>query len=402
MIGSLAYFANLPILGSLGPSVDWELTYTNILRVMFLGTVALATWRFGVRGGLFAYLATMLIALPFAIEATEEVWRPHYLLELGIWVAIGGVFIWLIGREKMGRSLLEQSAEELERRAQKLSREITERKRAEAALRELDQMKSQFISNVSHELRTPLHSIMGFTKLILEGKVASPKDQREFLIIIDQQSKRLGKLIGELLDVSRLESGRFETQKQRLAIGEPIHAVIDELHNLASENGIVISAIIPVTLPKVEIDRERMMQVMTNLLGNAIKFSPSGGSITVKAQVKDSELLVQVGDNGTGIPKEVIPHVFEKFYRAKDSISVGGTGLGLYITKQIIEAHGGRIWVKSKPNKGATFYFTIPKPAEKKTKRIGEILVEEGIISPKDLEKVLNKQAGLEVEPSGD
>jgi signal transduction histidine kinase len=144
-----------------------------------------------------------------------------------------------------------------------------------------------------------------------------------------------------------------------------------------------------------------MMQVMTNLLGNAIKYSPSGGSITVKAQVKDSELLVQVGDHGTGIPKKAIPHVFEKFYRAKDSMAVGGTGLGLYITKQIIEAHGGRIWVESKPNKGATFYFTIPKPTRKKTKRIGEILVEDGFISPKDLEKVLNKQAGLEVEPSG-
>jgi hypothetical protein len=130
MIGGLAYAANLPTLGSLGPSVDWELTYANVLRVMFLATVAMATWKFGVRGGLIAYLSIMLIALPFAIEDTKEVWRPHYLLELGIWAAIGGIFIWLIGRQKMGRRLLEQSAEELERRAQKLSREITERKRA--------------------------------------------------------------------------------------------------------------------------------------------------------------------------------------------------------------------------------------------------------------------------------
>ncbi len=397
-IAGLAYSANLPTIGSLAPSADWELTYTNVIRLLFLASVAMATWRFGTKGGVVTYLTIVIIGIPYMIEATKGVWRPHFLLELGIIAATGVGFVWLIGRQKEGSRLLEQSAEELRQRAHRLNREIKERKRAEAALRELDQMKSQFISSVSHELRTPLHSIIGFTKLMLQGKVAAPKDQREFLVIINKQSEHLGKLIDDLLDVSRLESGRFETRKQRLTIKEPIHDVIDELHSLANEKGIVISENMPATLPEVEIDRERVMQVMTNLLGNAIKFSSNDGSILVKAEVRDSELLVQVSDHGIGIPKEAIPHVFEKFYRVKDSEYTGGTGLGLYITKQIIEAHGGRIWVESKPNKGSTFYFTIPKPTRKKTKRVGDILVEDGLISQQDLEKALNKQKGLEVE----
>ncbi len=401
LIGGLAYSANLPTLGSLAPFSDWELTYTSVLRLLFLGAVAMAAWRFGTKGGVVTYLTIVIIGLPYMIEATKDVWRPHFLLELGIIAATGAAFIWLIGQQKEGRRLLEQNAEELRRRAHRLSREIIERKRAEAALRELDQMKSQFISSVSHELRTPLHSIVGFTKLMLQGKVAASKDQREFLVIIDKQSERLGKLIDDLLDVSRLESGRFETRKQRLTIKEPIHDVIEELHSLANEKGIVISEDMPATLPEVEVDRERMMQVMTNLLGNAIKFSSNDGSILVKAEARDSELLVQVSDHGIGIPEEAIPHVFEKFYRVKDSKYTGGTGLGLYITKQIIEAHGGRIWVESKPNKGSTFYFTIPKLTREKTKRVGEILVEDGLISQQDLEKALNKQKGLEVESPG-
>ena len=401
LIGGLAYTADLPVLGSLAPSEDWELTYTNVLRILFLATVAMAAWRFGTRGGLATYLAIVLVAMPYAIKTTMDMWRPHLLLELGIIAAIGLAFIWLIGQQKEGKRLLEQTAEELKRRADKLNREITERKRAEAALHELDRMKSEFISSVSHELRTPLHSIAGFTKLMLQGKVPNPDDQREFLVIIDKQSGHLGKLIDNLLDVSRLESGRFETRKQRLSIKEPIHDAVHKLYGLANEKGIVISENIPETLPEVEADRERLMQTMTNLLGNAIKFSPNGGSIIVKVEGRDSELLVEVADQGIGIPKKDIPHIFEKFYRAKDSMSTGGAGLGLYITKQIVKAHGGRIWVESEINKGSTFYFTIPKLSRERTKKIGEILVEDGLISQQDLGKALNKQDGLVPEPPG-
>jgi signal transduction histidine kinase len=401
LISGLSFTADLPTLGSLDPSSDWELAYTNIMRILFLATVAMATWRFGIRGGLISYLTILIIGLPYTIETTKDLWRPHFLLDVGIIAAIGAAFIWLIGREKEGRRLLEQNAEELRQQAHKQNREITERKRAEAALLELDQMKSQFISSVSHELRTPLHSIAGFTKLMLQGRVVAPKDQREFLVIIDKQSEHLGKLIDGLLDVSRLESGRFETRKQRLSIKEPIQDVINELSSLASEKGVVIRENVPSTLPEVEIDRERMTQVMTNLIGNAIKFNSKGSDIIIEAEVRGSEILVRVIDHGTGISKEAIPHIFEKFYRAKGMLSVGGTGLGLYITKQIVEVHGGRIWAESEPNKGSTFFFTIPKPLKKRTKRVGKILVEDGLITQQSLEEALKKQWDLEAESPG-
>lgn len=307
--------------------------------------------------------------------------------------AIGLAFIWLIGQQKKGKRLIEQTAEELKRRADRLNREIAERKRAEAALREVDHMKSEFFSSISHELRTPLHSILGFTKLMLGGKVPDHKTQVEFLTIIDSQGEHLGKLIGNLLDVSLLESGRFEVRKQLLSIKELIYDALESFYSLAEEKGIVLSKKIAATLPKVEADGERLRQVMNNLISNAIKFSPDGGSIIVKAEDKNNELLVQVIDHGVGIPKEAIPHVFERFYRAEDSMALGGTGLGLYITKQIIEAHGGRIWVESEPGKGSTFYFTIPLLPRK---RVGELLVEDGLISQQDLKQVLKKQRGEE------
>jgi len=273
-------------------------------------------------------------------------------------------------------------------------RDITERRRVEEAMRELNRMKSEFFSSISHELRTPLHSIAGFTKLMLQDKVSAPETQREFLTIIDEQSEHLGKLIDSLLDVSRLESGHFEIQKQRLSLKDMIHDAAHELYPLINEKGIVLSENIPAALPEVEADRERLRQAMTNLLSNAIKFSPDGGNIIVKAEDKGNELLVQVTDHGIGIPKEALRHLFERFYRVKTPAGVGGAGLGLYITKQIVEAHGGRIWVESELGKGSTFYFTVPKPVRKKRKRVGEILVEGGLISQKQLREVLRRQEG--------
>ena len=239
-------------------------------------------------------------------------------------------------------------------------RDITERKRAEEALRELDRMKSEFISNISHELRSPLHAIRGFTKLILEGKVPDPETQKEFLTIVDEQSKQLSSLVDNLLDMSRIESGRFSIQKRPTSIKNIIQGAVESFYAIAKEKGIVITKDIPATMPQVEVDSERVKQVMVNLLSNAIKFSEDGSPIMVKVEVKDSELLVQVTDHGIGIPEAAMPHLFERFHQTETASRIGGTGLGLYISKQIIEAHGGRIWAKSKQEKSSTFSFTLP------------------------------------------
>jgi len=239
-------------------------------------------------------------------------------------------------------------------------RDITERKKAEEAIRELDRMKSEFISDISHELRTPLHSIKGFGKLILDGKVPDPNIQREFLTIIENQSNRLDKLVSNLLDASRLESGRFSIHKQRMSAVGTIHETVETLRGVAGGRGMTIKEDIPATLPEVDADKERLEQVMFNLLGNAVKFSNDDGEVMVSAEVNEHDLLVQITDHGIGIPKEAMPRLFQRFYRVEASSSIGGSGLGLYISRQIIEAHGGRIWVESEPGVGSTFSFTLP------------------------------------------
>jgi len=247
-------------------------------------------------------------------------------------------------------------------RTRGIFRDVTERRQAEEAKRELDRLKSEFISNTSHELRTPLQSIMGFTKLMLREKVPDPETQREFLSIIDKQSARLADLINDLLDVSRMESGRFNIQKQPLSIGDVIHGAVTELDGIAHDSGVAIVGDMPATLPEIEADEKRIKQVIVNLLGNALKFSDSGGEITMSAEVKDDEILVSVSDRGIGIPAEAIPHLFERFYQVDGSMtrSSSGSGLGLFISAQIVEAHGGRIWAESKLGKGSTFSFTLP------------------------------------------
>jgi len=240
--------------------------------------------------------------------------------------------------------------------------DVTERRRAEEALKELDKMKSEFIANISHELRTPLHSIAGFNKLLLQDKVPDPATRKEFMTIIDQQSAQLGQLIDDLLEVARLESGRFRVRRELIAIKEPLSEVVRELSALAGDKDISITEEVPDGLPEVEADRQRFKQVVRNLLHNAIKFSPKGSSIVVKAEAAPSELVIHIIDHGPGIAPRALAHLFERFYRAEDSLTrqTGGTGLGLYIVKQIVEAHGGRVWVNSKLGEGSTFSFALP------------------------------------------
>lgn len=239
-------------------------------------------------------------------------------------------------------------------------RDITLRKEAEAKLRQIDQMKSEFLSNVSHELRTPLQSICGFTRLILSGEVPDTTTQQEFLEIIDQEALHLGHLINSLLDMTRLESGHFQIYRQPAAIRNTINDSLKMFQSLARQKNIEFHEEISPELPVMHVDVERMRQVIINLVGNAIKYSEPGGSINITANTIDNELVFSVTDHGAGIREENIKHLFERFYRAEGDTARGGTGLGLFISRQIIEAHGGRIWVESKIGKGSTFSFALP------------------------------------------
>jgi signal transduction histidine kinase len=250
-----------------------------------------------------------------------------------------------------------QAADGLPRGVVVVLRDITSQK-------ELERMKSSFLSVVSHELRTPLHSIKGFVDIILMGKTGEINEtQTDFLRTVRQQTTHLQNLIDDLLEYSRLESGQVKLRLSEVSMPEVANAVIDKLTPLADQGQIRLLNKLPSRLASVEADRLRMEQVLTNLIDNAIKFTPAGGSITVLGKDLGAELQISVADTGIGIPAAELERIFDRFYQVDSgaSRSYRGTGLGLTICKHIVEHHRGRIWAESEPNKGSTFHFVLPK-----------------------------------------
>jgi signal transduction histidine kinase len=240
--------------------------------------------------------------------------------------------------------------------------DITERKRAEEAEKELMQMKDDFVANVSHELRTPVSSLKGFLDLLRKGKVKDPAVQQEFLNRAAEDADRLTALVSDLLDVARMEAGYLQLELEEVDLSVLIAETMQSLQGLAGKKEISMIYTVPNVSVIVKADRRRLQQALVNLVGNAIKFSEVHGLIRVAGEVTDNHVTIEVIDQGPGIPAEALPRLFDKFYQVGSSAkrAGGGTGLGLYISKQIIEAHGGHIGVKSKLGKGSTFFFTLP------------------------------------------
>ncbi len=227
---------------------------------------------------------------------------------------------------------------------------------------ELDQMQRDFVSTVSHELRTPLFSIKGFIELILRGKVPDPEVQHEFLTRAAEQANQLSAIVSDLLDTSRLEAGRLELAKSSVNLAQIARDAVTRLESVASSREVSLDFSAAPGLPQVSGDARRLGQVVTNLVGNAIKFSPPGSSVHIRCEATDSMVTVRVIDHGVGIPREALPRLFNKFYQVDSSATrrVGGTGLGLYISRRIVDAHGGHIEVESQVGKGSVFSFSIP------------------------------------------
>jgi signal transduction histidine kinase len=228
-------------------------------------------------------------------------------------------------------------------------------------LRQLDELKSEFVSNVSHELRSPISVIKSYIEALLDQ--VDPSDyqtQREFLTVVNDETDRLTALVSDLLDISRIESGKFETELSPVALSDVIQIVLTSLKDKSGRHQIAVD--IPSPLPDLLADRDKMGQVFLNLLDNAIKFSPDGGKISIKAGVKGKMVRCDISDQGIGIAKRDIPHIFKKFYRVdnSDKYEISGTGLGLSIVKHIVESHGGKISVRSKLRKGSTFTMLLP------------------------------------------
>ncbi|HIC88760.1 MAG TPA: GAF domain-containing protein [Anaerolineae bacterium] len=240
--------------------------------------------------------------------------------------------------------------------------------------KELERMKSNFLSVVSHELKTPLHSIKGFVEIILMGKTGPVGElQRDFLSTVKQQTNHLQRLIDDLLEFSRLEAGQVRLRLELVQPAQVAETVVEKLTPLAEEKGIELRNEIEGQLPVIEADRMRLEQVLTNLVDNAIKFTPVGGRVTVGGRPRNgNEVEMWVRDTGIGIPLEEQERIFDRFYQVDSSTSRAykGTGLGLTICKHIVAHHGGRIWVESDghPGSGATFRFTLPRrhPGDRK------------------------------------
>lgn len=255
---------------------------------------------------------------------------------------------------------------QLEAKQRELEAATGELRAANERLRELDRLKDDFISTVTHELRTPLTSIRALSEMLHDDPRLELADRKRFLGIILGETERLTRLINQILDLAKLESGHAEWTSTRVDIGEVAREAMATLEPLYREKGVAMSGEVPEQGPVVLADRDRLTQVMINLLSNAVKFVPGGGGrVKVGVTVSGTMVRVEVADNGPGLTAEECRLVFEKFRQGGNTLTdkPQGTGLGLPISRQIVEYFGGNLWVESQPGSGATFIFTVPLPA---------------------------------------
>ncbi len=227
-------------------------------------------------------------------------------------------------------------------------------------IHQLEMVRKEFVSNVSHELRTPLSSMKALTETLQDTFTEEPEVSRKFLTRMEQELDNLIQLVNELLELSRLESGKVPLDRQRISPSVLLQAAEDRMKLQAERNGLMLMAIHNEALPDVSADFTRIEQVFTNLIHNAVKFTPPGGKIILSAREERNQVVFTIEDTGIGISPEVLPRIFERFYKADPSRSSTGTGLGLSISRHVIESHGGRIWAESEEDKGSKFSFSLP------------------------------------------
>jgi signal transduction histidine kinase len=253
---------------------------------------------------------------------------------------------------------------QLEQKSRELEVATAELRSANQRLQELDRLKDDFVSTVTHELRTPLTSIRAFSEILHDNPALDLAQRAKFLGIITRESERLTRLINQVLDLAKIESGNAKWHAGEISLREVIEDALSSTSQLFSDKAIALELKIPGDLPTIVADRDRLMQVMLNLLSNAAKFcADTGGRITVRCALVADGLRVDVTDNGIGISAEDQRMIFEKFRQVGDTLTQKpqGTGLGLPICRQIIHHFGGRLWVDSAPGSGATFSFVLPR-----------------------------------------
>jgi len=255
---------------------------------------------------------------------------------------------------------------ELEQKSRELEAAKTELEAANIRLQELDHLKDDFMSSVTHELRTPLTSIRAFSEILHDDPEINLEDRKRFIGIIVSETQRLTRLVNQVLDLAKIESGHAEWQSGEVELAQVISQSAEATEQLFKDKGGRLSLDIPESSCRVWADPDRLMQVMLNLLNNAVKFiREDGGLVEIGLREKPEVYQVSVKDNGPGIPRDKQAVIFEKFRQGEDGEAAPlGTGLGLPISRQIIEHFGGRLWVESSPGKGAIFLFELPRGIE--------------------------------------
>ena len=231
-------------------------------------------------------------------------------------------------------------------------------------LRRLEQVRTEFVANVSHELRTPLTAIQGYLETLLDGALEEREHARKFLEIVFRHTERLGRLTDDLTDLSNIELGKVSLRLESTSVAEIADSVVTIISPRASGGQVKVEARLPVDLPEVLADRDRLSQILINLVDNAVKYTPKGGQVTVEGRVDPAGMVeVTVRDTGVGIPKADLPRLTERFYRVDKARSrdLGGTGLGLAIVKHLVLAHGGELDIESELWKGTSVRFTLPR-----------------------------------------
>ena len=273
-----------------------------------------------------------------------------------------------------------KAKQEIEQWNAQLEKKVKERtlelEIANQKLEELNEMRTEFLNMATHELRTPITAIKGYSEFLLLGMMGEiTEKQSNAISIIKESGERLLALINDMLDLAKIEAGKIQLQIEPVKLENVIRQNINLIKPLADDKEITLKTSVPEDLPLVYADKDKLTQVITNLLSNAVKYTDKDGVISVAAQQISSTMVqVNVADTGVGIPKEDLDKVFEKFTKIanRPTRKEKGTGLGLPITKMIVEALGGKIWAESEEGKGSIFSFTIPIYIEKKDKKEGE------------------------------
>jgi len=233
-------------------------------------------------------------------------------------------------------------------------------------LRRLEDVRTEFVANVSHELRTPLTAIHGYLETLLEGALEEPEHARKFLEIVFRHTERLGRLISDLAELSNIELGRITLALARTPLGEVVDSVVAIIGPRAARGGVRLASAVPPGLVAVTADHDRLVQILINLVDNAVKYTPRDGDVRIGASlIAGDRVEVTVTDTGIGIPRSDLPRITERFYRVDKARSreLGGTGLGLAIVRHLVLAHGGELAIESELGRGTTVRFTLPAAA---------------------------------------